>query len=70
MKKNSGTPQRDENLVWVDQKDSGRGRADQSRMGRRPMRDANEFGTPVTKADVAATLEQANRHKHRTRKVG
>ena len=71
MKRKSGTPQCDDGLVWVDLNDPRRGQIDQSRLGGHHPRDPKEFGSPVTKADIAASLALvAKQRRRRTRKAG
>ena len=70
MKRDSGSPRPDNGTVWADQKDPDRGRANRSRMGRRHPRDPQEFGSPVTPADIDATLELLARSKRGRRKTG
>ncbi len=71
MKEKSGTPPCDEGLVWADLSDPNRGRIDPSRMGKHHPRDPAEFGSPVTEADVAATLALFEKQKRRrVRKTG
>jgi hypothetical protein len=71
MKEKSGIPPCDEGLVRVDLTDPNRGRIDRSRMGKPHPRDPDEFGSPVTEADIAATLALVERQKRRRiRKTG
>ena len=71
MKERSGIPPSDGGLVCVDLGDSARGRIDRTRMGKHHPRDPEEFGSPVTEADVAATLELlAKQRRRRLRKTG
>ncbi len=70
MKKDSATPRPDDGTVWADLSDPNRGRADRSRLGRRHPRDPQEFGSPVTQADIDATLELLKQSKRRRRKTG
>jgi len=71
MKEKSGPPQCDEGLGWVDLNDPRRGRIDRSRMGKHHPRDPEEFGSPVTAADIAATLALIEKQKRRrVRKIG
>jgi len=71
MKEKSGTPPCDEGLVRVDLNDPNRGRIDRSRMGKHLPRDPEEFGSPITEADIAATLALIDEQKvRRARKAG
>lgn len=49
--------------------DPNRGRIDPSRMGRHHPRDPEEFGSPVTEADIAASIALARKHRRRVRKT-
>ncbi len=71
MKEKSGTPPCDDGMENIDLHDPNRGRVDRSRMGKHHPRDPEEFGSPVTGADIAVTVALIEKQKrHRLRKVG
>jgi hypothetical protein len=65
MKEKSGTVSCDEGLVWADLTDANRGRIDPLRIGRHQPREPEEFGSPVTEADIAATIALFEKQKRR-----